>query len=519
MADFDVEAMLEAPFNSNANGLASELKVKLEERKERKSSHSRSRSGERRKRRSRSRERKRRSKSREKRSRSRERRHKRSKDKSRSRERHRRSRSRDRRSRSRDRRRYDDKYDDKYSRRHRDEYDDYSPKRRSSSYHREDRILEEADRRTVFCMQLAARVRPRDLEDFFSQAGKVREVRLIMDNKTRKHKGIAYIEFFDSTSIPNALRLNGEKVCGYPITIQPTNAEKNKTTALSSNSASNGYSVAGAPTAQIAKKQINEPLRLYVGSLHFNVNEDMLRSIFEPFGTVTKIELMRDSDTLRSKGYGFITFANSADAKKALEQMNQFELVGRPMKVNYVTERGPDGASSTSSGPTTLSNLDNDELDRTGIDLGAKGRLQLMAKLAEGTGIELPKMIVNALSQFNTNSTVATDSSESFPIATQCFLLTNLFDPETEEDEDWPEVIKEEVLSECRLHGGAVHVHVDTKSQGNVYVKATSIAAANKCINVLHGRYFSGKQVIASYVPASQYHQLFPDSLSATQPL
>lgn len=42
-------------------------------------------------------------------------------------------------------------------------------------------------------MQLAARVRPRDLEDFFSKVGKVREVRLIMDNKTRKHKGKCFI--------------------------------------------------------------------------------------------------------------------------------------------------------------------------------------------------------------------------------------------------------------------------------------------------------------------------------------
>jgi len=365
-------------------------------------------------------------------------------------------------------------------------------------------------------MQLAARVRTRDLEDFFSRAGKVREVRLIMDNKTKKHKGIAYIEFRESSSVLQALQLNGQKLCGYPVTIQQTNAEKNKSAILAASSVG-GYS-SSTTTTSITKKQISEPLRLYVGSLHFNVTEDMLRSIFEPFGTITKIELMRDTDTLRSKGYGFITFANSVEAKKALEQMNGYELAGRAMKVNYVTERGPDGiAVSSSSGPT----LDSEELERSGIDLGTKGRLQLMAKLAEGTGIELPKAIVNALNQYSGNVSTGEngESQQTASISTPCFMLTNLFDPETEEDDDWPEVIKEEVLSECRLHGGIVHIFVDTKSKGNVYVKATSIAAAHKCVQSLHGRYFSGKLVQAVYVQASSYHQLFPDSLTALQAL
>ena len=59
----------------------------------------------------------------------------------------------------------------------------------------------------------------------------------------------------------------------------------------------------------------------------------MLQAIFSPFGVIVKIELMRDTETLRSKGYGFITFKNSSEAKKALEQMNGYELAGRPMKV------------------------------------------------------------------------------------------------------------------------------------------------------------------------------------------
>ena len=48
---------------------------------------------------------------------------------------------------------------------------------------------EERDRRTVFIMQLAARVQSRDISDFFSVVGKVRDVRLVMDKYSRKSKG------------------------------------------------------------------------------------------------------------------------------------------------------------------------------------------------------------------------------------------------------------------------------------------------------------------------------------------
>lgn len=222
-------------------------------------------------------------------------------------------------------------------------------------------------------MQLCQKVTTRDLEEFFSSVGRVREVRLIMDNKTRRHKGIAYIEFYDISSVPLALALNHQRLQGYPIVIQPTQAEKNR-------------AAAAAASASVQRAHYG-PMRLYVGSLHFNITEDMLKGIFEPFGKIEKIELMRDPENNRSRGYGFINFCDGEDAKKALEQLNGFELAGRPMKVNYVSDRNEPIASF--SNPSLL---DSDETDRTGIDLGTTGRLHLMAKLAEGTGIKLPQV-------------------------------------------------------------------------------------------------------------------------------
>ncbi|XP_046404322.1 RNA-binding protein 39 isoform X1 [Ischnura elegans] len=393
---------------------------------------------------------------------------------------------------------------------------------------------EERDARTVFCMQLSARVRGRDLEEFFSAVGKVRDVRLITCNKTRRFKGIAYVEFKDPDAVPLAMGLSGQKLLGIPIIVQHTQAEKNRagTSTVGGSSASaaaaaatkgvgaGGLGVAGSLSASVLGGLGGAlggtgvgvggggPMRLYVGSLHFNITEDMLRGIFEPFGKIDNIQLIMDPETGRSKGYGFITFHDAEDAKKALEQLNGFELAGRPMKVGHVTER-----SDSASGPSIL---DSDELDRTGIDLGATGRLQLMFKLAEGTGMQIPPAAANAL---NLNPVGGLPSQAATPpIATQCFMLANMFDPTTETNPNWDIEIRDDVIEECNKHGGVFHVYVDRASlQGNVYVKCPSIATAVAAVNSLHGRWFAGRVITAAYVPLINYHSLFPDAMTAMQ--
>ncbi|XP_021464748.1 RNA-binding protein 39 isoform X1 [Oncorhynchus mykiss] len=373
---------------------------------------------------------------------------------------------------------------------------------------------EERDARTVFCMQLAARIRPRDLEEFFSAVGKVRDVRMISDRNSRRSKGIAYIEFVEANSVPLAIGLSGQRLLGVPIIVQASQvmAEKNRAAAMANN----------------LQKGNAGPMRLYVGSLHFNITEEMLRGIFEPFGKIESIQLMMDSETGRSKGYGFITFSDTECAKKALDQLNGFELAGRPMKVGHVTERTD--ASNASSF------LDNDELERTGIDLGTTGRLQLMARLAEGTGLQIPPAAQQALQMggaiaigamaavsaamnpaMNMNMNTAMNLP-SQPLATHCFQLSNMFNPRSEDNPGWDVDIQHDVIEECNKHGGVVHIYVDKNStEGNVYVKCPSVPAAMAAVNALHGRYFAGKMITAAYVPLPTYHNLFPDSVKTTQ--
>ncbi|NWI30957.1 RBM39 protein, partial [Sula dactylatra] len=524
--DIDIEAMLEAPYKKDENKLSS-ANGHEERSKKRKKSKSRSRSHDRK--RSRSKERKRSRDRERKKSRSRERKRSRSKERRRSR-----SRSRDRRFRGRYRSPYSGpKFNSairgkiglphsiKLSRRR---SRSKSPFRKDKSPVREpiDNLTpEERDARTVFCMQLAARIRPRDLEEFFSTVGKVinREVKMILNIcSSCPSTGLMFCrivtKWLSGAPCARERGLNDDQVIltgseHENIIFQEFIAEKNRAAAMANN----------------LQKGSAGPMRLYVGSLHFNITEDMLRGIFEPFGRIESIQLMMDSETGRSKGYGFITFSDSECAKKALEQLNGFELAGRPMKVGHVTERTD--ASSASSF------LDSDELERTGIDLGTTGRLQLMARLAEGTGLQIPPAAQQALqmsgslafgavadlqTRLSQQNEVLAAAASVQPLATQCFQLSNMFNPQTEEEAGWDTEIKDDVIEECNKHGGVIHIYVDKNSaQGNVYVKCPSIAAAIAAVNALHGRWFAGKMITAAYVPLPTYHSLFPDSMTATQ--
>lgn len=177
------------------------------------------------------------------------------------------------------------------------------------------------------------------------------------------------------------------------------------------------------------------------------------------------------------------------------------------MKVGNVTER---------LDVTTNASLDTDEMDRSGIDLGATGRLQLMFKLAEGAGLAVPQAAANALLATAPQPPPPVQTQIAPPIATQCFLLSNMFDPLSETNPLWDEEIKDDIIEECQKHGGILHIYVDKASQGNVYVKCPSIATAVLAVNALHGRYFAGRVITAAYVPLVNYHALFPDALNAT---
>ena len=75
-------------------------------------------------------------------------------------------------------------------------------------------------------------------------------------------------------------------------------------------------------------------MKVYVGNLSFSIDDEKLREIFSKFGDVEEATIIKDKYSGRSKGFGFVTFANDESAKKAIEEMNDKEVEGRALKVN-----------------------------------------------------------------------------------------------------------------------------------------------------------------------------------------
>ena len=138
---------------------------------------------------------------------------------------------------------------------------------------------------------------------------------------------------------------------------------------------------------------------------------------------------MIDPETNRSRGYGFVQYREAESARRAKEQLNGFELAGKPIKVGEVTEKMDHSISNMGSV------LDDEETDRGGIEMNANARVQLMAKLASGNQMRPNKKTAPAaepdadIGQKVREMLGGSKSSSSDP--SPCFVLRNMFDPST----------------------------------------------------------------------------------------
>jgi RNA recognition motif-containing protein len=73
---------------------------------------------------------------------------------------------------------------------------------------------------------------------------------------------------------------------------------------------------------------------IFVGNLSFGATEDSLRSMFEAYGAVDRVNVVTDRDTGRARGFGFVEMSVNAEADKAIAALNGRELDGRALNIN-----------------------------------------------------------------------------------------------------------------------------------------------------------------------------------------
>ncbi|KAA8546936.1 hypothetical protein F0562_003365 [Nyssa sinensis] len=372
----------------------------------------------------------------------------------------------------------------------------------------------ERDQRTVFAYQMPLKATERDVYEFFSKAGKVRDVRVIMDRNSRRSKGVGYIEFYDAMSVPMAIALSGHLLLGQPVMVKPSEAEKNL---VQSNASGSGSGVLAGPYGAVDRK-------LYVGNLHFNMTEFQLKQIFEAFGTVELVQLPTDPETGQCKGFGFVQFAQLEHAKAAESLNGKLEIAGRTIKVSSVT----DHVGAQDSG-AKIADFDDD--DGGGLSLNAQSRALLMQKLDRsgfttsiGGSLGLPVHNGSAPNQQAVSlpisgpaaalqgQIVASLAPEPIGNPSECLLLKNMFDPATETEPEFDLDIKEDVHDECSNFGRVKHIYVDKNSAaGYVYLRFETVEAAATAQRAMHKRWFARRLISAVFLQPYEYDAKFKD--------
>ncbi|CAG5126959.1 unnamed protein product [Candidula unifasciata] len=180
-------------------------------------------------------------------------------------------------------------------------------------------------------------------EDTIKQAflpfGPVKSVNLSWDPITNKHKGFAFIEY----EVPEAAQLALEQMNGVMI-----GGRNIKVVGRPSN----------MPQAQPIIEQLGQEAknynRIYVTSIHSDLTENDIKSVFEAFGKIVSCELAQDpAKQGKHKGYGFIEYETLQAALDAVASMNLFDLGGQYLRVGRAITP-PDTAFAPSIPPSAM---------------------------------------------------------------------------------------------------------------------------------------------------------------------
>eukprot|EP00736_Rhodelphis_marinus_P005175 Rmarinus@m.4451 len=313
-----------------------------------------------------------------------------------------------------------------------------------------------------------------------------------------------YVEMDTLEGVTEALKLNGQHLRGFPVSIKRSECEKNQLAAQQE-------------VAKAAARAAAGPTKLYVGNVHSSLTEEDLSDLFSTYGDV-------ESCVMGGPDYAYVRFKTSESAKKALSGLNGMDFGGQELKIGLVSDGGPEAGASGTGGnapaapeviPGTVGELDDGD---RGYGLSSTAKLALMQKLQrqQAASIAASTTPTSALkgnpviaqaplpppepqSTYNPPLTRYTQDSEYI-------VLTNMFDPKDTSD-DMDVEIREDVEDECAKFSPVDSVHVDTNSMGCVYVKMASVAGAAKAIAGINGRFFAGKSISCYMVDPAMFRE------------
>ncbi len=190
---------------------------------------------------------------------------------------------------------------------------------------------------TLMCRIYVGSINFEVKEDTIRQAflpfGPIRSISMSWDPITQRHKGFAFVEF----EVPEAAQISLEQMNG--VVISGRNIKVGRPSNM--------------PQAQTVIEEIMQEAtkydRIYVGSIHQDLTQDDIKSVFEAFGQIKSCELCMTPYPGRHKGYGFIEYETAQAAQDAISSMNLFDLGGQYLRVGRAVT--PPDAQATAAGP------------------------------------------------------------------------------------------------------------------------------------------------------------------------
>ncbi|XP_052228861.1 nucleolysin TIAR-like isoform X6 [Dreissena polymorpha] len=128
-----------------------------------------------------------------------------------------------------------------------------------------------------------------------------------------------FVEFYDHESAAAALAAMNKRMClGREMKVNWATSPSN-----------------------VPKQDTSKHFHIFVGDLSPDIETHQLKGAFGVFGEISDCKIIRDPQSLKSKGYGFVSFVNKQDAESAISNMNGQWLGSRPIRTNWATRKPP----------------------------------------------------------------------------------------------------------------------------------------------------------------------------------
>jgi len=336
----------------------------------------------------------------------------------------------------------------------------------------------------------------------------VRDVILLKDKRTRSHKGGAYIEMGRIEDVNKAVAVSGTApdFQRFPLLVKLSEAEKNYVAPATAAVETVSMMVPSSSIAPLRTRdgRAAEAQKVYVGGLDVSVTEEHLFALFSQFGQLEKVAMQMDPGSQNHKGFAFLSFRDPKVANLAIRTMANKVLAGRPVRTGWASQQ----SSSVGVEVVTSEEFPEDSEARkhrafavleklTGtVNSGSSGQLSdgLDSK-SEANAKPVDTLIPNA--------TVVNGGLKG--ALGPNILVHNMFDKDTETEEDWAEELKNEFTEECSRFGKILAITVmSQESGGKIFASFASVESAKLCAQNLSGRWFDKRQLRVEYVDASR---------------